>query len=302
VERINQFPFYDLGKSLRAITGYIADTSPATPLWEIVTASGAIDKLLGGDPVPIGISRPAALAFRKELSGIWHEHYSSPKKEDGTTEFRFPQDGDPPIPAWRWNSLRTALATFETVFAAEMSEATTYFVPRRGIYFTPALIDNADQSFPPDILGYIPEKARNDWCSAGRCLAFSLLSATGFHVARAVEATLEIYYQLFTAKAGTLNGWNDYIQALEAVAQSGAAPSPAAKTLAELRQMKDDYRNPVMHPRVTLTENDARMLFDNGESLIIAMAEEIKAIRDAGVGAQGVLAVVGGTQAALPSP
>ena len=37
--------------------------------------------------------------------------------------------------------------------------------------------------------------------------------------------------------------------------------------------MKDDYRNPVMHPlRVTLTESDARMLFDNGESLIIAMA------------------------------
>jgi hypothetical protein len=64
--------------------------------------------------------------------------------------------------------------------------------------------------------------------------------------------------------------------------------------------MKDDYRNPVMHPRVTLTENDARMLFDNGESLIIAMAEEIKAIRDRG-GAQGVLGVVGGT-AALPGP
>jgi hypothetical protein len=57
-----------------------------------------------------------------------------------------------------------------------------------------------------------------------------------------------------------------------------------------------------MHPRVTLTENDARMLFDNGESLIIAMAEEIKAIRDAGGGTQGILAVVGGTQTALPPP
>jgi len=103
-------------------------------------------------------------------------------------------------------------------------------------------------------------------------------------------------------KSGTPNGWNDDIQALEAEVTSGANPAPAAKTIAELKQMKDDYRNPVMHPRVTLTENDARMLFDNGESLIIAMAEEIKALNEAGGGVQGVLSVVGGTQAALPGP
>ncbi len=39
--------------------------------------------------------------------------------------------------------------------------------------------------------------------------------------------------------------------------------------------MKDDYRNPIMHPRQVLTETDARMLFANGESLIMAMAQEI---------------------------
>jgi hypothetical protein len=177
-----------------------------------------------------------------------------------------------------------------------MAQATTYFVPSRGIYSTTALIDTADQSFPPDIRGHVPDKAKADWCSAGRCLAFSLLTATGFHVARAVEATLEVYYQLYTAKTSTLNGWHDYIQALEGVIKNGASPAPSEKILAELRQMKDDYRNPVMHPRVVLTESDARILFNNGESLIIAMAEEIKAIREQG-GVQGVLAVVAGTQA-----
>jgi hypothetical protein len=302
VERINQFPFYELGKALRAIAGYTGDISPTVPLWDLFTANKAINDLLAGKPIPIGVTRSAAATLVREIDVLWREHYSGPPKPDGTTDFRFPSETDAPIPAWRWNTLRSALSTFETIFAAEMGEAATYFVPRRGIYFTPALIDDADQSFPPDIAGHIPDKAKADWRSAGRCLAFSLLSATGFHVARAVEATLEVYYQLYTAKTGTLNGWNDYIQALETVSKSGATPAPAAKTLAELRQMKDDYRNPVMHPRVTLTENDARMLFDNGDSLIIAMAEEIKAIRDAGGGSQGVLAVVAGTQAALPSP
>jgi hypothetical protein len=60
-------------------------------------------------------------------------------------------------------------------------------------------------------------------------------------------------------------------------------PAPTEKTLAEIRQMKDDYRNPVVHPRVVLTEADARMLYANGESLIIAMAQELQAAAATGV-------------------
>jgi hypothetical protein len=299
VDRVNQYPLYELGKLLRAVAAYTGEVPATTPFFDLFAASNALELLLKGKPFPISISRDAVSALLNSVQAIWNEHYLE-KKADGTHgNFRFPQQDDPPILDWRWNSVRFALGNFETIFSTEMSQATTYFVPSRGIYSTTALIDTADQTFPTDIGGHIPDKARADWRSAGRCLAFSLLSATGFHVARAVEATLEVYYQLNTGKTGTLNGWHDYIQALEAVT---GTPSPAAKTIAELKQMKDDYRNPVMHPRVTLTENDARMLFDNGESLIIAMAEEIKAIREAAGGTQGALALVGGTQAALSGP
>jgi hypothetical protein len=67
---------------------------------------------------------------------------------------------------------------------------------------------------------------------------------------------------------------------------------PQEKTIAELDQMRQDYRNPIMHPRVVLTEADARMLFANGESLIIAMAQEIAFATKSGV--QPALALVGG--------
>ena len=43
-----------------------------------------------------------------------------------------------------------------------------------------------------------------------------------------------------------------------------------------------------MHPRVVLLEADARMLFDNGESLIIAMATEMQ--RSASDSTQGIFA------------
>lgn len=67
------------------------------------------------------------------------------------------------------------------------------------------------------------------------------------------------------------------------MAQQSQTPPPSEKTRAELKRMKDDYRNPVAHPRVTLEESDARMLFANGESLIIAMAQELKAASQSGI-------------------
>jgi hypothetical protein len=180
-----------------------------------------------------------------------------------------------------------------------MREAATYYVPRRGIFFTPALVDSADETFPVDIRGSLPEKTKTDWKAAGRCLAFNLLSASGFHVARAVEGMLEAYYQLFCNQSGgTLNGWNDYIIELEKSLKNGNVPIPSAKTIAELKQMKDDYRNPIMHPRVVLSEPDARMLFANGESLIIAMAQEIEAANAQGT--QPALALVPAGSGATP--
>jgi hypothetical protein len=55
-------------------------------------------------------------------------------------------------------------------------------------------------------------------------------------------------------------------------------PRPEEKTLVEFDQMRQDFRNPIVHTRVSLDEADARILFNNGESLIIAMASEIKRV------------------------
>ena len=276
VERINQFDIYDLSRQLKSFARHGGDTPATEPLFELMDLRAAVERLVQGKPIPLGVSQQAAQAIYDWLSEMTTRHYYT-EGEDGKRSFTFPTDETAPIPGWEFSHYRTLLSTFDTVFAAEMREVATYFVPRRGIFFTPALVDTADDSFPAEVRAFIPEKAKVDWRSAGRCLAFSLLSASGFHVARAVEGTLETYYQIHSGKPGaTLHNWNDYLVELDKIVQAGSTPPPAQKTLAELKQMKDDYRNPIMHPRVVLTETDARMLFDNGESLIIAMADEIK--------------------------
>jgi hypothetical protein len=282
MERINQFEFYKLSKVLGALTVRSDDTPPREVVFDLLSARGVLTALLNGKPLPLGVSKPSARALLSNIEDLISEHCMR-KGRDGA-EVLWPDETSPIIPAWRWSILRRLLDTFETVFSEEMKEATAYFVPRRGIFSTSALVDSADESFPEEIVKHIPHKARVEWRSAGRCLAFNLLSASGFHVARAVEGTLEVYYQKYCAMEGkTLLNWGNYISELEQIQKSEQTPIPEEKTLSELRQMKDDYRNPLMHPRVVLSESDARMLFNNGESLIIATAQEI------GVLAQGAI-------------
>lgn len=263
-------------------------------MWQ---AKAKMDSLLGGQPIPIGITDGKAREAVLRMNSLWNDRFQT-KDAEGKSTLRFPDEKDAPINGWELNWIRSAVGEFETVFAEEMRETATYFVPRRGIYHTPALVDAADQTFPANLQMHIPEKAKDDWRAAGRCLAFNLLSASGFHVARAVEACLEVYYQLFSGKPGeTLNGWKDYIIALEKLAAKKPTPCPSKKTLAELDQMREDYRNPIVHPRVVLTESDARMLFANGESLIIAMAQEIA---EAAKGVQQPLQLEGGSNTKAP--
>jgi hypothetical protein len=63
--------------------------------------------------------------------------------------------------------------------------------------------------------------------------------------------------------------------------------------------MPSDYRNPIVHPRVTLDEADARIIFNNGESLIIAMASELKRAQvSQGVAQPAALSLIPGATSA----
>ena len=283
MERINSFSFYDIGKDFKAIESLPESVHPQSLFWVLSNARVAISRALDGKPIPLGISRGKAVSFRDALESLWSRTFMTATDANGQPEFKYPEDSAPNVQGWELSWIKRALGEFETVFAEEMKETATYFVPRRGIYWTPALVDTADELFPESLRGHIPQKTKDDWKAAGRCLAFNLLSASGFHVARAVEGTLEAYYQLFSGNAGqTLNNWHDYKVALDKIVAQSSTPRPNAKTLAELDQMRQDYRNPIVHPRVVLSEPDSRMLFANGESLIIAMAQEICEVKNTG--------------------
>lgn len=276
VERINQYSMYELGQALKGMARFNGELKPNFDiLFAAWDATEKLALLLDGNPIPIVISRPSAEELKALIDKLINDTFYK-QGDDGNPVFKPIADTDPPIPSYVFSNIDTLLSKFETIFNVEMREAATYYVPRRGIFSTPALVDHADESFPPDLMASVPDKTKSDWRAAGRCLAFYLLTASGFHACRAVEGTLEIYYKHFSGKDKTLNGWGEYITELQKIIDDpDASAKPSKKTMTEIKQMKDDFRNPVMHPRVVLNEGDARILYDNSESLIITMLQEI---------------------------
>ncbi len=277
MDRINQYSFYDFGKTVGQLAEHTGDHVDSYDiLLNLITIKSKFEALVEkGVPYSISISKNRADDVLTHVRALYTES-TTVTDPLGNVTFAWPKRAANLIDGWRIKQLSSALDRFETVFAEEMREAAVYSIPKRGIFSTDLLLNDATQSFPISIIAALPDKTKNDWKAAGRCMALSLFSASGFHVARAVEGTIEAYYQAYSGKPGkTLHNWGEYIDELEKIAKAAPTPCPQAKTIAELKQMKDDYRNPIMHPRVELDEANSKVLLNNGESLIICMAQEI---------------------------
>lgn len=121
------------------------------------------------------------------------------------------------------------------------------------------------------------ETALAEYRNAGRCFAFGLWTATGYHACRAVEAVMRGYYRAHTAKDDAkLKMWGEIIDELKKLVSG-----PAGKTLFYLEQIKDNERNPLAHVRVVLDEQDADMLLDSTKVVMQLMAREMQKIRGA---------------------
>lgn len=280
MERINQYAFYDLGAEFAELKNFPGGDAidPRQSLFAILGCTTKVNDLIEGQPIKLVVSLKAAKDFSERLIDIKTEYYT----KDG--KFHLPDENSKSIPRWSWNSLTSALQTFEHVFRAEMDGSSVYAVPAHGIYSTPELVEEAHKAFPQEILDIIGEKAIKDYKSAGRCLAFNLPTAAAFHSVRAMEGVIEVYYQTFNGTPGArLNGWNDYVVELEGLQKNPkVGVKPGQRSIDQIKQMKDSDRNPIIHGRhrvdISLLEADA--LFSATKAAMMGMALEVKVVLD----------------------
>ena len=167
-------------------------------------------------------------------------------------------------------NLSSLYSDFETVLMAEMNVAHTYLVTKKRAFDTGTLIASAEEMLALQISFMFPE-AVADIRHAGRCIAFEMGTAAGFHIMRAIELVVRRYWDAVTDGKPRPDRFNigDYLREMENLGVG------AEKTRTILKQIKDLHRNELMHPEMTLTLDEAIGLFGIAQSAIDSMMKEI---------------------------
>jgi len=283
MQRINVYKVYAFAVGIRPLATMPQETM-MDAWWTCMVCEGAIDTFLKEGAFDFPLVRKAARDLKACIKAFVG-HYYGKEAEEKTEQYSAEKVG------FKAHTITEALQAFEHVFAAEVESSAIYAVPKRGIYETGSLVEAAANHFPEDLRPYINEMATAEFTAAGRCIAFDLPTASGFHALRACEAVLEDYYRTFAgAAAPECNSWKDYYDKLDALIKKNVSPCPSEKTIRNIDQLRDLDRNPVMHPRDTLDMTAALVLFNNCASAMMSMASEMRVIK--GPVGQGTLKLI----------
>jgi hypothetical protein len=163
-------------------------------------------------------------------------------------------------------SIRNAYGQYKTALLAELGALNSYFVTAKGGFDMYTLLMSGENLFPTDLASKVPE-AIVDAREAAKALCYDVPTACGFHTFRATESVLRRYYTHMTG--GTpqpkVRNIGVYLNALK------QANKGDPKILASLKQMTDLHRNPLIHPEVILTTDEAIATLGIAQSVITAI-------------------------------
>ena len=207
MDKINLPFFYRLGSQLSPLGKMNAQPQTRFDiLMATYSVHSSVTTLLtwsGG----LNVCHPAAKALLDAIQKA--QDWASQKK---------PQDfsKDDLVADWTFQQVCDKAKSFETVLSEELLTISAYYATQKGIYSIPDLIDQAAKVFPPSVLEKLSQSVLQEVTYGGRCLAFDIPTASGFHMLRATEAVLHDYYLAVSKpkSKAKLDNWGAYIAAL----------------------------------------------------------------------------------------
>lgn len=275
VKLINQFPLYELGAALAGLKSVCHRdvTDPFDQVYALWNARKNLAAVLDGDQ-PLHFCRIAATELLADISQ--KEHKLTDAGEGKTIE---------PFQQWQMRSVANKIDIFEHQLSGELKKTASYAVPERGIFNIELLAENAERHIHETVRHAVPDFALSEFKSAGRCLAFGLFSASGFHAARAVESVLKEYYAHFLPRNEEITMGLMASHLADLHKKKPPPPTlPSGSTLRHIRDVTTFDRNPLVHKNVDLEEIDAMTLLNSAQGAIVAMAKELLKSKDASAG------------------
>lgn len=170
------------------------------------------------------------------------------------------------IEEYKLFSIRNIYSQYKIAFLAEIGILPAFFVTQKGSHDTLSLLDYPETLFPSDLKTKVPE-AMFDVREAGKSLAYDLPTAAGFHIFRATECVLRRYYAVETSNMPRpqSRSMGVYVKMLRKHKLGDE------KILASIDQLANLHRNPIIHPEVALSLDEALAIAGIARSIITAM-------------------------------
>ncbi len=259
MKQFNPHQFYMWGQSLQSVTNLNVEGNAILKnvLWPLYSAKTAAAAIWGQTILPLPLSKAAALELWNAIRVTVPDDFSN-------------VDQEKTVPFYELWNIKSSATKFETILAAELQGANTYSVSQKGIYSTADLIERAENALGEATTSVIEKGALVDFGAAGRCLAFELPTASGFHTMRATESVLRQYHRLLLVVPASKKS-PEMATCIDQLIKAGEDK----KVMESLHHIRELHRNPLMHPEDFLVMDQALQLFDIAKSAITTMAARI---------------------------
>jgi hypothetical protein len=265
--RVDCYDFFKLGLHVHPLT-LLADDAILNDVWiSLYLGKNEVFTFFANFPLKTSIA-PARVLYQAILEIVPDDFSQVRFINEATSEQRT-------LTFTEASSIREAAKELETVLKAELSGWNAYFVSQKGAFSTSDLINSAENMLPDKARELLSPAAMEDVRQAGRCLAFNLGTAACFHIVRATETFIWRYYETLIGKMPPMKmrNWGAYIRALSQCDQTNG------KVLGWLTHIKDEYRNPVLHPDENVNPDDAQMFINACLSLMTTIANDLRRLQ-----------------------
>lgn len=264
MQRVNEFQLYELANAVHPLVDLSNDSTYRQSWLDIYSAKTALLNLFNQRALEVCLN-PANELY-EALRAVVPDDFN-----DATQKLSSLSSPEPTL-GYVAYTIRECVKKFETVLSAELSNSDTYWISPKGTHRTSFLMTSARNELPPAILKTVPQDAAAELDEAGRCLLFDVPTAAASHLFRATESVVRKYYEFVVGAvpAMKLRNWGAYIAGLK-------KKDADDKITAYLEHIRTHYRNPVLHPEVLLSSDEAQVLFGVCISAIVMMEKAMYA-------------------------
>jgi hypothetical protein len=265
VQKVNEFQLYELAIAVHPLTAVTEQTKYSQIWLDWYNARAALATLF--QQRALEVCYATANELYSAIDSVVPRDFS-----EAAQKFQNVPSPEPPLEWSQRYAIKTAADKFETILSAELSNSDTYWISPKGTHKTSMLLQNAHLELPASVIRDMPEVIA-DFDQAGKCLLFDNNTAVGFHLLRATESVIRRYYKTLTGiePKAKFRNWGSYIKKLN---DHGASK----KITQNLEHIRENYRNPILHPEENLSADEAQVLFGVCVSAIFLMANEISSL------------------------